>query len=45
MAVLAPVPKVRKRDPEEVISDDIGAFGERHSLGNLRLKGLIEEGR
>lgn len=44
VAVLAPVPKDRKRNPEEVISD-IEAFGERHSLGNLRLKDLIEEGR
>jgi len=44
VAVLAPVPQARKRDPEEVISD-IETFGEKHSLGGLRLKDLIEEGR
>ncbi len=44
VAVLEPVPPAKTRDPQEVVAD-IEEFGRRHSLGGLRLKDLIEEGR
>ncbi len=44
VAVLEPVSPARRRDVKEVIRD-ILEFGQKHSLGGLKIKDLIEEGR
>ncbi len=43
VAVLEPV-SPRRRDVKKVIAD-IEEFAQRHSLGGLKIKDLIEEGR
>ncbi len=42
--VLEPGWRGRRRDVKEVIRD-ILEFGQKHSLGGLKIKDLIEEGR
>jgi len=44
VAVLKPVPHQRKKDVREVILQ-IREFARQHSLGGLKIKDLIEEGR
>jgi len=44
VAVLEPVSPRRKRPVDEVIRD-ILEFGRKHSLGGLKIKDLIQEGR
>ena len=44
IAVLAPVRKIRKRKPEEVI-EKIKAFSKKHRLGRLNIEDLFEEAR
>ncbi len=44
VAVLEPVPPAKKADSKEIIAA-IEEFAGRHSLGGLKLRELIEEGR
>ena len=44
VAILTPAAKVRKQDVKKTISDII-EFRKKHSLGDIPLKALIEEGR
>lgn len=44
VAVLQPVQAASRRDRKEVIAA-IEAFAQAHTLGDLRLRDLIEEGR
>jgi prevent-host-death family protein len=44
VAVLEPISPRRRRDVKEVIAE-IEEFARSHSLGGLKIKDLIEEGR